>query len=568
PLRIWPMEPGAYTSISLNDEAADRPASSIQRPASLAMPRTTAPPAAVAAEFVEEADEVGEEADEVVDDEQPASRRRRFEQLDEVDDSRLELRDRYHLVYLSMVLAGVGFLLPYNSFVNAVDFYQQRFDSHLIVFDISMTYITVMLGSVLLTNALVNRVHLRWRITFGYMIAIVVLFLTTFFDIILNIFPPEWSYRLTLISAGVVSLGCTIQQSSFYGYASLLPRRYTQAVMLGESCAGFIVSLNRIVTKSAVASAAPSTALFFILSSCLLLLCLLTFTLAVKSQFVRQFIRPTRQQQSEIPQRPRVAEDRERMLPGLENPAYQPEMMDLGYLDVGEAVLSPPPPNRADADLLDNGDSTVAAASATRTPRHLGVEAGLQTRLNIAHKVWLYMAAIALCYLVSLSLFPGIESEIPSCRLRDWMPVLLMAVFNGSDLVGKLLAAFPIAWRGGPLLACSIFRVCLVPLFMSCASPRQRPHISSESWACFVTALLGATNGYFGSLPMINAPKTVQSSHREIAGNLMTLSYSVGLTAGSGLSYWLDDLLGPIPAKLQPWQYACGDYNVSHVIGR
>ncbi len=36
-------------------------------------------------------------------------------------------RDRGSLIYLALVLCGVGFLLPYNSFITAVDFYQVSF---------------------------------------------------------------------------------------------------------------------------------------------------------------------------------------------------------------------------------------------------------------------------------------------------------------------------------------------------------------------------------------------------------------------------------------------------------
>jgi len=32
--------------------------------------------------------------------------------------------DNCQLIYLSLILSGAGFLLPYNSFITAVDFYQ------------------------------------------------------------------------------------------------------------------------------------------------------------------------------------------------------------------------------------------------------------------------------------------------------------------------------------------------------------------------------------------------------------------------------------------------------------
>lgn len=35
--------------------------------------------------------------------------------------------DRYHAIYFAMLLAGVGFLLPYNSFITDVDFLHHKY---------------------------------------------------------------------------------------------------------------------------------------------------------------------------------------------------------------------------------------------------------------------------------------------------------------------------------------------------------------------------------------------------------------------------------------------------------
>jgi hypothetical protein len=51
---------------------------------------------------------------------------------------------------------------------------------------------------------------------------------------------------VNLAAVSLVALGCTVQQSSFYGFAALLPKKkFTQALMTGESIAGFLVSSNR-----------------------------------------------------------------------------------------------------------------------------------------------------------------------------------------------------------------------------------------------------------------------------------------------------------------------------------
>ena len=48
------------------------------------------------------------------------------------------------------------------------------------------------------------------------------------------------------------------------------------------------------------------------------------------------------------------------------------------------------------------------------------------------------MLAIAAAYFVTLCLFPGIETEVVSCRLHSWMPIILIALMNLFDLIGKV----------------------------------------------------------------------------------------------------------------------------------
>lgn len=66
------------------------------------------------------------------------------------------------------------------------------------------------------------------------------------------------------------------------------------------------------------------------------------------------------------------------------------------------------------------------------------VTGGLEIRLQVAKVVWPYMLSIGLAYFITQCLYPGIETEIVSCRYGSWMPVILIAIFNASDLLGKV----------------------------------------------------------------------------------------------------------------------------------
>ncbi|XP_050704336.1 equilibrative nucleoside transporter 4-like [Eriocheir sinensis] len=199
--------------------------------------------------------------------------------------------DTCSLIYLALVLAGVGFLLPYNSFTIAVDYFQRRYPGTTIVFDISIVYIFVAFGAVLLNNLLVELVPLNTRIVFGYVVSLVMLVFVSFFEIWWpDTFPPSLSYRITLLSVSVVAFGCTVQQSSFYGYTGMLPKRYTQAVMTGESTAGLIISGNRIVTKLLLDDQRTNTMIFFVLSIVFVLVCLGTHLAVQKTTFIQFYL--------------------------------------------------------------------------------------------------------------------------------------------------------------------------------------------------------------------------------------------------------------------------------------
>ena len=58
-------------------------------------------------------------------------------------------------------------------------------------------------------------------------------------------------------------------------------------------------------------------------------------------------------------------------------------------------------------------------------------------------EIWPYMVSIAVAYFVTLCLFPGVESEIISCRMESWMPIILMAIFNLFDFIGKVRLQIP-----------------------------------------------------------------------------------------------------------------------------
>lgn len=165
---------------------------------------------------------------------------------------------------------------------------------------------------------------------------------------------------------------------------------------------------------------------------------------------------------------------------------------------------------------------------------------GLEERLKIAYIIYPHMISICLNYLLSISLFPGIESEVENCRLKSWTPIILFTIFNLGDLAGKYVAKHLFSMNGQKLMFFSSIRFLLLPLFILCIVPNDEPILSNFFFIFVLTTLLAISNGIFGSLPMILSSKFV--ANKELAGNLMTLSYCVGLSLGTLLSYVIEGM--------------------------
>ncbi|XP_044160424.1 equilibrative nucleoside transporter 4 [Bufo gargarizans] len=441
-----------------------------------------------------------------------------------INDANPEPQDRYHGIYFAMLLAGVGFLLPYNSFITDVDYLHHKFQGTSIVFDMSLTYILVALAAVVLNNATLELLTTHMRITAGYIFALGPLIFIGICDIWLELFTFKQSYAINLFAVGVVAFGCTVQQSSFYGYAGMLPKHYTQGVMTGESTAGVMISLSRIFTKLLLQDEKESTIIFFLISISLECMCFVLHLLVRRTRFVQYYINKALVKKS---------------CRNISEPSFR-YTVHHGFLSsCGNAAIGCSSSSETCGDW-GGGGSYIRFD----VPEHKVKSSWPKFRDMMFHRylvlrvIWAYMLSITVTYFITLCLFPGLESEIRNCTMGEWLPILIMAIFNLSDFVGKILAAVPYEWRGVNLLICSSMRVVFIPLFIMCVYPSGKPTFSHPAWPCIFSLLMGITNGYFGSVPMILASGLVVPEQRELAGNTMTVSYMTGLTLGSAVAYF------------------------------
>lgn len=235
----------------------------------------------------------------------------------------------------------------------------------------AVTYIVIGLATVLLNNLFLSLVSLNVRIMFGFAVSFIAMGVVAVSEMVFHIFAAQMAHSMLFVSCAVTAIACAVLQSSFYGFGSMFPKKYTQAIMVGEGLAGFLAAVARIfahLTSTATNQPPNSiwTIVFFLIPTIYIVVCF---------KFYANYV-------------------------------YNPSPLVHYYVKMAGKV------NRR-------------ATSA-------------DTKCGVASTVYPFMVCIALTYVVTASLHPSIIVEIVSCKLEEWMPILLLLVFSTFDVIGKV----------------------------------------------------------------------------------------------------------------------------------
>ncbi len=326
----------------------------------------------------------------------------------------------------------------------------------------------------------------------------------------------------TLVLVAATGVADDLAQGALFGEAARLPPRYTRALVGGTSVSGVAVAALRVATKAALPPSAgglyASAALYFALAAATCGACFFVYLNVL----------------------PRLLAERL----AAEEPALGPEERGAdGGVPLGSVDAEQERAKLWDAGGFGSDFST--ALSDFRPPSSLefgaegGGDAGELHR--VAHSIRAPAAAVALVYVVTLSIFPGVLAEdVASARLGSWYAVLLLALFNAADCAGKWLEPPYVLARadsGAPLVAAAAVRALFLPAFYAAA--HAGPGFGPAAVAA-LTAALGVSNGWLTSSAMVAAPLASDPAAAPLVGNLMVLALVGGLCVGAAYGFlWL-----------------------------
>ncbi|KAK9145303.1 hypothetical protein Sjap_005206 [Stephania japonica] len=388
-------------------------------------------------------------------------------------------RDSFHLAYIIYFTLGAGFLLPWNAFITAVDYFSYLYPETSVDRVFALVYMLVCLVSLLLIVAYSHKSDSRVRINIGLILFLLSMLVIPVMDQLYikgrtGLLP---GFYVTVASIALSAVADALAQGGIIGSAGELPERYMQAVVAGTAASGVLVSVLRILTKSIYPQDAHglrrSANLYFSVSIVVMAICIIFYNVASHLPVIKY------------------------------------------YKDIKMQAISE-----------EKNVSSSLTGSAWRS-----------NLWNIVGRVKWFGFGILVIYVVTLSIFPGyITEDVHSQVLRDWYPIILITCYNVFDLVGKSLTAVCLLENSKIAIGACFARVLFYPLFLGCLHGPK--FFRTEIPVTVLTCLLGLTNGYLTSVLMIAAPKTVRLQHAETAGIVLVLFLVIGLAAGSVVAWF------------------------------
>ncbi|KAJ4813356.1 Equilibrative nucleoside transporter 4 [Rhynchospora pubera] len=395
-----------------------------------------------------------------------------------------------HFAMLVCWLLGNGSLIAWNSMLTIEDYYVALFPK----FHPTRVLTLVYQPCALITISILTYREAKGNTRMRNLVGFALFFLSSLGLIILDVATGGKGgigiFIGVCVSSAIFGVADGFVEGGMVGDLSLMCPEFIQSFMAGLAASGVLTSALRCMTKAAFEDSndglRKGALLFFAITCFFELLCFLLYAYVF----------------------PRI--------PIVKN--YRMKAASEGSLTVA-------------ADLAAGG---IKHRSQIADEEGLGPPGRLSTKdlllQNIDHAISLY-----LIYVLTLSIFPGFLSEdTGSHSLGSWYAIVLIAMYNVLDLIGRYLPIIITLTSRKGIMAATLSRFLLIPAFYFTAK------YGSQGWMIFLTSFLGLTNGYLTVCIFTEAPKGYKAPEQNALGNILALCLLAGISSGVVLDWlWL-----------------------------
>ncbi|XP_067876515.1 equilibrative nucleoside transporter 3 [Heterodontus francisci] len=424
--------------------------------------------------------------------------------------------DRFNAVYMIFFCLGIGSLLPWNFFCTAKHYWLYKlrnttdqshrqndlgnyFESYL---SFGSTVPSVL--CLVINYLLVNKISAKVRVLSSLCVMLIVFCVTT---ILVKVDTSSWTYGffgLTMACVVVISGASNVFLGSVFGEVGRFPMRNSQALISGQAMGGTFSAVASVVDLAAAGSISDSALAYFITADIFLVICIVLYLI----------------------------------LPRIPYSSYYLNSLNERIQHTGDehsGLLS----NDTDSSSGSVGSASLSSNTGTVPP----LKPILKKTSGVGFSVFY-------TFFISIIIFPSVSSNIKSVSKNSvsvwtskyFVPLTCFLLYNFADWTGRQITAWiqipgPKS-KALPILV--LLRTLFLPLFIFCNyQPRDYLHtvfFDRDFYPAIFISVLGLTNGYLGTLPMIYGPKIVPKELSEPTGVVMSFFLTFGLAAGSACS--------------------------------
>ncbi|KAL7588005.1 hypothetical protein Lser_V15G41234 [Lactuca serriola] len=313
--------------------------------------------------------------------------------------------DSYHLAYIIYFILGTGYLIPWNAFITAVDYFSYLYPDASVDRVFAVVYMVVGLISLLVIIFYADKSHSFVRINVGLGLFVVSLLVVPVMDVtyIKGQVGVYGGFYVSVAAVALAGLADALVQGGVIGAAGEMPERYMQAVVAGTAASGVLISILRIFTKAVYSQDAQglrkSANLYFLVSIIVMIICIVLHNIAHRLPVIKHY-------------------------------------------------------NELKIQAVNSEKEEKGAVTGAR---------------EIMGAVKWYGIGVIILYVVTLAIFPGyITEDVHSEILNDWYPIILIAAFNVCDLIGKCLTAVYVVENAKVAIGASFARLLFFPVYLAC----------------------------------------------------------------------------------------------------
>ncbi|XP_078046276.1 NADPH-dependent diflavin oxidoreductase 1 isoform X3 [Augochlora pura] len=410
-----------------------------------------------------------------------------------MDQADLELnppRDRLNIVFLIMVLHGIGALMPWNMFITAKKYfvdYKLSKDYTGIDTDYDKNFLAYLGFAAQIPNLLFNWLNifiqlggnLTTRIVWSIFIQVLIFVCTVILAMTDSSGWPGVFFWITMVSIVILNTANGIYQNSVFGMAAKLPTKYTGALILGANLSGTFTAVINFIADYMSPNVRTAAIYYFITALFVLLACFDTYFALPINRFYRC------------------------------------------------------------SELLHQKGLNKRQLENKGRGKHDSMP-----YWNIFKQCFPQCFNTFFVFFVTLSLFPSVHSDIqrsdPNFIVTPeyYASVMCFLTFNITALIGSSIASL-VQWPSKKYLVIPVvLRVLFIPLFLMCnyrpkGIERLLPVYINNDWIYFIIAVtMGVSSGYYSSLSMMYCPRMVDSQYASTAGMFAAASLITGIFTG------------------------------------